>query len=148
MQCTGLAELGVMTIPDRPAVAGKIMRALGDNDINVQFVVQCIDTQDYDHVVFCISQDDLESACRVLDDVRQELGEGQIVTRPDVALVSIFGPDFRERPGIAGTMFSAFGQRGINIRAISTSISTLSCVIDADRLEEAVEALQETFELP
>ena len=50
MQCTGLAELGVMTIPDRPAVAGKIMRALGDNDINVQFVVQCIDTQDYDHL--------------------------------------------------------------------------------------------------
>jgi aspartokinase len=65
-----------------------------------------------------------------------------------VAVLSIFGPDFRERPGIAGTMFSALGSRDVNILAISTSISTLSCVIDADRLGEAVSAMRETFDLP
>ena len=38
--------------------------------------------------------------------------------------------------------------KGINILVISTSISTLSCVIDADGLDEAVAAMRETFDLP
>jgi aspartokinase len=148
MHCTGLAKMGMMSIPDRPAVAGKIMSALGVQGINVQFVVQCIDVQGNDCVVFCIAQEHVETAHEILEDLRKEMDMCQIVQRSDVALLSIFGPDFRERPGIAGRMFSALGERGINILAISTSISTLSCVIDADCLEEAVAAMHDTFELP
>jgi aspartokinase len=148
MHCTGLAKMGMMSVPDRPAVAGKIMNALGAQGINVQFVVQCIDAQGNDCVVFCIAQEHVEAAHAILEDLQQKRGEGQIVHRSNVALLSIFGPDFRERPGIAGRMFSALGKRGINILAISTSISTLSCVIDADCLEKAVAAMHDTFELP
>ena len=148
MQTTGLAKVGVMAIPDRPGIAGKIMSALGEKSINVQFIVQCIDIQDNDQVVFCIAEEELEQAHDILEDVRQELGGEKVIQRPNVAIISIFGPDFRERPGIAAAMFSAFGAREINILAISTSISTLSCVIDADRLEEAIAALRATFDLP
>jgi aspartokinase len=148
MQTTGLAKVGVMSIPDRPGTAGHIMATLGAKDINVQFIVQCIDIHDNDHVVFCIAEDELARAQDLLEEVRSELGAEQVIQRPNVAIISIFGPDFRERPGIAGTMFSALGQRDINILAISTSISTLSCVIDADRLQDAVTAMRETFDLP
>ena len=148
MHCTGLEKMGMMSIPDRPAVAGKIMSALGAQGINVQFIVQCIDVRGNDCVVFCIAQDHVGAAHAILEDLRQEMGGGQIVQRPSVALLSIFGPDFRERPGIAGRMFSALGEQGINILAISTSISTLSCVIDTDCLEKAVAAMHDTFELP
>ena len=148
IQTTGLAKVGVMSIPDRPGTAGHIMNALGKKEINVQFIVQCIDIHDNDHVVFCIDQSELDAAKEILEEVRNELGAEQVIQRQNVALLSIFGPDFRERPGIAGTMFAALGARDINILAISTSISTLSCVIDADRLTEAVEAMHETFDLP
>ena len=148
MQTTGLAKVGVMSIPDRPGTAGHIMRALGEREINVQFIVQCIDIRDNDHVVLCIAQEDLVRARDILEQVKNELGAEQVIQRDNVAVLSIFGPDFRERPGIAGTMFSALGERGINILAISTSISTLSCVIDADRIQEAVLAMRETFDLP
>jgi aspartokinase len=148
MHCTGLANMGMMSIPDRPAVAGKIMSALGAQDINVQFIVQCIDVQGNDCVVFCIAQEHSEAVHGILEDLRKKMGMGQIVQQSNVALLSIFGPDFRERPGIAGRMFSALGERGINILAISTSISTLSCVIDADCLEKAIAAMHDTFELP
>ena len=148
MQTTGLAKVGVMSIPDRPGTAGQIMDALGEMGINVQFIVQCIDIHDNDHVVFCIAQEDLHRAKDILEEVKHELGAEQVIQRDNVAVLSIFGPDFRERPGIAGTMFSALGKRDINILAISTSISTLSCVIDADRIQEAVLAMRETFDLP
>ena len=71
-----------------------------------------------------------------------------MIVQPEVAIVSIFGPDFRERPGIAGTMFHALAERGVNILAVSTSISTVSCVIESDPLESALVALRETFDLP
>jgi aspartate kinase len=148
MQTTGLAKVGVMSIPDRPGIAGSIMAAMGRKKINIQFIVQCIDIHENDQVVFCISQDDLEEVGDILQEVKQQVGAEQVIQRPNVAIISIFGPDFRERPGIAGTMFSALGEREINILAISTSISTLTCVIDADRLPDAVAAMREAFDLP
>ena len=148
MQCANLVEMRVMSIPDQPGTAGKILKGLGENGINVQFIVQCIDIENNDHVALCIGQCDVEAASEILEEVRQETSAKEVVQRPNVALISVFGPDFRERPGIAGAMFSALGERGINILAISTSISTLSCVIDGDDLESAVAAMQETFELP
>ena len=148
LQCTGLVEMKVMSIPDRPGIAGQILRALGENGINVQFIVQCIDIQDHDHVALCVAQQDMERANSILEDVQRQMGAAKVVRRPNVALISIFGPDFRERPGIAGMMFSALGERDVNILAISTSISTLSCVIDADHLDDAVAAMRDTFDLP
>lgn len=148
MQTTNLAKVGVMSIPDRPGTAGKILAVLGGIGINVQFIVQCIDILNNDHVVFCISQEEMDRAKEALEQIRQELGAEQVITRPNVAIISIFGPDFRERPGVAGAMFSALGRQGINILAISTSISTLSCVIDAVHLDLAMATMRETFDLP
>jgi aspartate kinase len=136
-----------MSIPDRPGTAGEIMQALSAQGINAEFVVQCVDIQGNDNVVFRVAQDEMELAHDVLERVRHAIGAGQVIQRPNVALISVFGPDFRTRPGIASTMLSALGKQGINILAISTSISTLSCVIDADRLDDAVAATEETFDL-
>jgi aspartokinase len=63
-------------------------------------------------------------------------------------MVSVFGPHFGELPGVAGVMFSALAKADINILAISTSISSLSCIIDSDRSDEAIQALQEAFDRP
>jgi len=143
-----LAKVGVMGIPDRPGVAGAILSALGREGINVEFIVQCIDLNNHDHVVFCVARDDLEAALSVLEGIRPRLGAKEVIHEPEAGIVSIFGPDFRERPGIAGAMFNALASVGINILAISTSISTVSCVIDAKRVSEAVRVIEQTFDMP
>jgi aspartate kinase len=148
MHSDGLAMIGVLAIPSRPGVAGKILSAMGDNGINVQFVVQTVDKDGNDHVVFCVSQEDLDAALNLLTDVKEAVSAQDIVHDASIGLVSIFGPDFRQRPGIAGEMFAALGQADINIKAISTSISTISCVIEATHVPEAVKTLQDTFEMP
>jgi len=145
---SNLAKVGVMGIPDRPGVAGAILSALGREGINVEFIVQCIDLSYNDHVVFCVARGDLEAAISILEGIRPQLGAKEVIHEPEVGMVSIFGPDFRERPGVAGAMFSALASVGINILAISTSISTVSCVIDAKRVSEAVRVLEQTFDMP
>ncbi|MFN2290334.1 MAG: ACT domain-containing protein [Anaerolineae bacterium] len=148
MQNAHLSLLNVTAVPDRPGIASAILGGLGEAKVNVQFVVQCIDERQRDQIALCVDRDDLPTALDILGNVAPELEAAKVVTHPEAAIVSIFGPDFRERPGIAGTMFEALAANGINILAISTSISTVSCVIESDHLETALNALRDTFNLP
>jgi aspartokinase len=143
-----LAQVGVMSIPDQPGFAGKIFGALGNEGINIQFIVQSADWGGRGNTIFCIEQKDLEETIKVLTRLQTFIGSERIIHRSPVGIISIFGPHFREKPAIAGTMFTALGNAGINILAISTSISTLSCVIDESLLPDAVRAISDAFELP
>jgi aspartate kinase len=148
MQNAHLALLNVTAVPDRPGIAAAILGELGRRSINVQFIVQCIDQSKQDQVALCIDRDDWQAAEDAVAKVAPDLQAGRVIAYPEVAIVSIFGPDFRERPGIAGTMFDSLAAVGINIMAISTSISTVSCVIESETLEMALDALRGTFDLP
>lgn len=143
-----LASLSVLAMRDRPGIAAAVLDALGQRGINVQFVVQVIDQQDQAQMVLCVDRTDLPASLEALEAIRSEVQPAAITARPDVASVAIFGPDFRERPGIAGRMFRALASHGINILAISTSISTVNCIIELAKLDEALAALHEYFELP
>ena len=148
MQNTDLAMIGVMSAPDRPGVARAIMDSLGQNGINVEFIVQCIDLNDLSNVVFCVKDVLTDRTLKLLEEVQRAVGAERVVVTRDVAILSIFGPDFRQRPGIAGAMFTTLAEQGINILAISTSISTVSCVILAEHLNDGVQAIRDAFELP
>lgn len=148
MQNAHLSLLNVTAVPDRPGIAAAILGGLGERGINVQFIVQCIDQSERDQVAVCVDRDDIDAALEIVGRLAPEIDAGKIVSQPKAAIVSIFGPDFRERPGIAGTMFEALAQEEINILAISTSISTVSCVIESEKLEAALISLRDTFDLP
>jgi aspartate kinase len=143
-----LAKIGVMAAPDRCGLACDVLHALGENEINAEFIVQCTDLSNYSHIVFCVREDQLEDALAALQPVKDQVEAEEIVHQRNVALVSVFGPDFRERPAIGAAVFESMASAGINIMAISTSISTVSCLIDGDRVDDAVVALREHFELP
>jgi len=148
IQKRNLAKIGVMSIPDRPGVAGAIFSALGAKGVNISFIVHNIDLNNLDNIVICVAREDLTAALEALGTVKETVGAKEIAYDREVGIVSIFGPHFGERPGIAGVMFSALASAGINILAISTSISSTSCLVDASDMDEAVQALEETFELP
>ncbi|MBN1661642.1 MAG: ACT domain-containing protein [Anaerolineae bacterium] len=143
-----LARIGIMSIPDRPGVAGAIFDALGERGINCPFIVHTIDLNQLDNIVICVPRHCLLAAVRALDPVKEEIGAREVVYDQDVGMVSIFGPHFAERAGVAGAMFSALGGAGINILAISTSISSLCCIVDAADMDAAVQALKAAFDLP
>jgi aspartate kinase len=148
IQNQDLAQVGVLSAPDHPGVAGKILGTLGSEGINIQFIVHSVDLTGRGNIVFCIDRKDLERTLRILDRIQSEGSYEKVTHHTPVGIISIFGPHFREKPAIAGTMFAALGDMGINILAISTSISTLSCVIDEALLPDAVKAICEAFELP
>jgi aspartate kinase len=148
LQNAHLARISVMGVPDRPGTAAALLTAFGQTAINVPYIVQCVNQNNQDYIVLCVDRDDLETAWRLACAVQQELCAETVTYDPQVASLGIFGPDFRERAGIAAAMFSALAAVGINIQSISTSISTVSVIIEAHRIDDAVAAIQNAFELP
>jgi aspartate kinase len=148
MQSDGRAVVKVMSCPDRPDIAGLVLGALGDRNINIEFLVQSFDLDGFSNFTLCIDRKDLESTIEVLEAMKPSIEAKVISYNPNVAVVSVFGPHFREKPKISGIMFSALASVGINSIAISTSISSVSCVVEAAEIEAAVDALNEAFEAP
>ena len=148
IQKRDLAKIGVMSIPDRPGVASMIFSALGSKGINCPFIVHNIDLNDLDNIVLCVRRNCLPAALEVLESVKETVGAKEVIYDQEVGVVSVFGPHFGERAGVSGVMFSALASAGINILAISTSISSLSCLINASDMDRAIKALQVAFEQP
>jgi aspartokinase len=148
MANSGLATVSILSLPDRPDVPGMILHAMGRRNINIEFVVHNVDIEGNGNMTFCIDQRNLEAAIEVLEGVKPLIEARGISYHPNVAVISVFGPHFRERPMISGLMFNALGTSGIEVLAISTSISSCSCVIQAEQIEDAMRALHETFEAP
>ncbi|MGD0917539.1 MAG: ACT domain-containing protein [Thermodesulfobacteriota bacterium] len=148
MANSGLAMVSVLSMPAHPDAPGAVLHALGNRNINIEFVVHSLDLKGNGNLTFCIDRKSLESALEVLEGVKLSIRARGISYYPDVAVISVFGPHFREKPMIAGLMFNALGRTGINVLAISTSISSCSCLIQADQTEDALKALHATFEAP
>jgi len=148
MKRRDLVLVGVMSAPDRPGLAAAIFQAIGEAQMNAEFIVQCIDLQNMSHVLFCVAEDDAPKVSDLLIPIADDLNAAKVTTSHHVSLLSVFGPDFRELPGIAGRAFSALASKEINILAVSTSISTITCVVDDKVYGLALEALKEVFALP
>lgn len=144
----GLSLISIENIPDRPGIAGLTFQTLSQRGINIEFIIHCLNQKGFSQVIFCVSHAQKEEAMVVLNEIKPQIGNPDFLIDSDIAVVSIFGPHFRERPGIAGTFFAALNSKDINIRAISTSISTCSCVISSRDLLSAVKAIGEAFDVP
>ena len=148
LQYRRLFLMGVMSAPDRPGLAAAIFRVLGNEGLNAQFIVQSIDLNNYSHVQLCVASEDRERARDLMEPVREEVGAEKVIEIGPVAVLAVFGPDFRERPGIASAAFDGLARAGVNILAVSTSISTLACVIHDTDFDRALASLREAFVLP
>jgi aspartokinase len=143
-----LAKISMFDVPDRSELFALIFEVLGEQDINCPFIVQTTGREGLSTVVLCITRARLPDALAALEAVKEDCGARELAHCEDVSVVSIFGPHFGERSGIAGAMFAALAGAGLEIQAVSTTISSLSCVLDAQDADRALAALKEAFELP
>jgi aspartate kinase len=145
---TDLSMISIENIPDHPGIAGLTFQALSHRGINVDFIIHCLNREGKSQVILGVSRSKSEDALAGINRIKAEIGNPDIFINSDIAVLSIFGPHFRERPGIAGAFFTALNAKEINILGITTSISTCSCVIHSSDLSKALKAIKEAFELP
>ena len=141
------AKITVEDVPDRPGVAAAIFRAVADEGINVDMIVQNVSKDGQTDVSFTIPKTDLPHARSVMERVVKEVGAARYTADDGIAKISLVGAGMKTHPGVAADMFGAMAEEGINIEMISTSSIRVSCVIRAGEVERAVATLHETFGL-
>jgi aspartate kinase len=83
----------------------------------------------------------------IVDDIRKILNPDRIDVIKDLALIATVGEGMIHRVGIAGTLFAALGNAGVNIRMINQGASEINIIVGvaAADYEKAVRAIYDAF---
>ena len=144
---TSEAKVTIFGVPDRPGVAARIFRALADAGVNVDMIVQNVSAEGHTDISFTLPKSDLAAAEPILEATGREIGAAGVTSDPDIAKISLIGAGMKSHPGVAADMFDALAREEINIEIISTSSIRISCVVRAQDVERAVQAVHGQFEL-
>jgi aspartate kinase len=144
---TSEAKVTVTGVPDKPGIAARLFRALADRHVNVDMIVQNVSVHGVTDISFTVPKDDVAVSLEVASALAPEIGAGDVLADSDIARVSLIGAGMKTHPGVAATVFETLAGEGVNIEMISTSPIRLSCVVHADHVERAVQALHGAFEL-
>jgi aspartate kinase len=141
------AKITVTGVPDHPGVAARLFRALADRSINVDMIEQNVSLTGTTDISFTVPKEDLATARATAESLMAEIEAKEVLADPDIATVSIIGAGMKTHPGISATMFETLAGEGINIEMISTSSIRLTCVVRAEVVDQAVNALHRAFKL-
>lgn len=129
-----------------PGTLSRVFAPLADRGISVDVIVESGVKEGGADVAFTVRRADFAEARRLAGEVAGSLG-GEVEGERDLGKVSVVGTGMLNRPGYAARMFASLGEAGIPIRMVSTSEIQVTCVLPAERVEEAVRVLHRDFEL-
>jgi len=138
---TDVAKITLNSTPDRPGIGAQIFGALWSYDINVELVSSAPAPEGRADVTLVVGKDHLNPAILKLQKIKEELDAKDLTVDQDVAIVTVSHPKLSRTPGIAAKVFSLLSQADINVEAISTSTTSIACVIREKEEQRAVEIL-------
>jgi aspartate kinase len=142
-----VAKVTVLGVPDRPGIAAAVFGPLGDAHVNVDIIVQNVSHSGHTDLSFTLAESELARAQPLLERIAAAVGAAGIDSDRDIAKVTVVGTGILGSPGVFGRIFETLATEQINIRMISTGEIRVTCIIDRDRVEDAVRALHRAFEL-
>src|SRR6185436_13800294 len=143
-----LTRVTIKGVPDRPGIVAAIFGTIGDANIMVDDIIQTVSDDNTANVSFTIEHGDLNDIKPVVDRLCKELGaKAAPIYQADLAKVSAVGVGMRSHTGVAARMFKALSEAGINIQNITTSEIKISCIIDKEQANKALQVVHDAFEL-
>jgi aspartate kinase len=152
---TSIRHVSLITISGKgmqgiPGIAAKALAAVAAERANILMIAQA---SSENNICFVVNSSE---AARVVKSLRSALefdlmlGHIEDVSAYDsIAVVAVVGDRMQGTPGIAGKIFAALGEAGVNVIAISQGSSerNVSMVVAATEAAETVRSIHRSFEL-
>lgn len=126
----------------------RLLTEFGLHKVNIQFLVHLYDHTAQGQLTLAVAHEDTPAAFDLLTGLQKSHKIHSIRLKMNIASIGIYGPDFRHRPGIAGTFLRSLRDQDVPIYAISTSLSTCSALIPESQASKVQAALKTCFLMP
>jgi aspartate kinase len=142
------AKITLVGVPDKPGIAARVFKAIGEANVNVDMIIQNISHgsgKPATDLSFTVDKPDLLKAQKVIDGLKKEIGFGEVIATDNIGKLSIVGVGMKSHTGVAGRMFEVLAHEGINLDMITTSEIKISVIVDLAKGEQAMKAVHSAF---
>jgi aspartokinase len=133
---------------DKPGTAAQILTFFGEKRLNLEYITETSASDGSAAMTVCVEEQISEKIDEFLKNHQELVVSMHIVKTENVSIIGVYGPHFREKPAIASTFCALIGEAGVNILSLSSSISSISSIIDSQKMTTARQALLKYFTLP
>jgi aspartokinase len=143
-----LTMFRITSIADKPGAAGEILHLFAENNVKLAYITESSVPGHKAVMTVCINAAEAGLIDRLFEENQALSSQIKITKIPGVCVIGIYGPHFREKPVLPALFCRLLGRAGINILALSSSISSINSVINSEQFENAKSALLQEFQLP
>jgi aspartate kinase len=153
---TAIKHLTLINVEGRgmigvPGIAARTFKAVAGVGANVLMISQSSSEQS---ICFAVPEADTPAVVLALEqELAQELSRhfiDRVRAMHNIVIIAVVGAGMRGTPGIAGRVFSALGEAGINVIAMAQGSSevNISLVVSENDAEAAVRRIHDAFFAP
>ena len=143
-----IVRVTLTEVPDLPGMAARIFSAIAQANIVVDDIIQTVNEEKTAYISFTVEKGDLQDIKPVIEKLLKDLGKPAGATYDsDLAKVSVVGVGMRTHTGVAHKMFTALAAASVNIQNITTSEIKISCIINKEDGNKALQTVHDAFEL-
>lgn len=142
------AKVTILGISDEPGTVAGIFKPLAEADISVDMIVQDVAKDGgLTDITFTVDKSLLKDTIDLITMNRAKSGFQNLVFDENVIKLTVVGLGMSGQAGVAQKMFTALGEKGINIQAISATDIKISVLVNEEHQKTALRALHAAYGL-
>lgn len=148
MERGDLCLVEVMGFDWKPGRACDILGKFGKAEIALSYLIVGNGPHGDKNMSFCLRTDLLASKRHLLEEIKRDFKADKLEVRAPVAILTLYGPHFLEKFNLAHEVFSALCADAIDAHTVSSSVNSISIVVDAIDRDRTVACLRVKFSWP
>jgi aspartokinase len=154
IRCGGLIQKNSLCLIEvlgygwQPGEACGILNMFSEANLSLAFLNVGNSRDGLRNMSLCLGNEHLGLVQELVKRIDDELRPSRINVSENVTILTIYGPHFYEKQGLASTAYSAFCSAAINTMAVCSSVNSLSFVIDKKDTLSTIECLRDSFDWP
>ena len=132
-------------LPDNKLLT-KLFSQLEDGSVNVDMISQIVNLEGL-QMSFTIKDTDVAQISSILETLKEDFSALDFRINEEYVKISLIGSGMREMSGVASKAFITLIENDISFYQTTTSEISISCVIDAENGERAVQTLYQAFDI-
>ncbi|MDW4229857.1 aspartate kinase [Staphylococcus saprophyticus] len=132
-------------LPDNKLLT-KLFIQLEDGSVNVDMISQIVNLEGL-QMSFTIKDTDVAQISSILETLKEDFSALDFRINEEYVKISLIGSGMRDMSGVASKAFITLIENDISFYQTTTSEISISCVIDAENGERAVQTLYQAFDI-